>query len=177
MSTPPFPLAMDPPATALTPITSALLEQVLEMSRASPRRRIILPLHKNLDAGLQRMLNAMQPGSYVRPHRHALPPKCESVVLLRGSLGYASFDEAGRVVDRLIATSRGPTFGVDTEPGVFHTFVCLEPDTVLFEVKDGPYERISDKDFAAWAPEEGAAEAADYLRELERIFQGANGAR
>jgi hypothetical protein len=62
-------------------------------------------------------------------------------------------------------------FGVDIEPGVFHSFFALEEDTVLFEVKPGPYERIADKDFAAWAPKEGTAEARSYLEGLYRMCE------
>jgi len=49
---------------------------------------------------------------------------------------------------------------------IFHSFAATVEDTVLFEVKQGPYQKISDKDFASWAPVEGSAEARDYLKGL-----------
>lgn len=171
MSPAPFPLALEAPATPVTAVSRAMLEQALDMSRQSPRKRIILPLHKSSDATLQRMLNAMQPGTYVRPHRHRHPPKCESVIVLQGALGVVVFSDAGEVRQLLRADAAGPVLGVDSEPDILHTFLALAPDTVLFEVKQGPYEQASDKDFAPWAPAEGTAEAQAYLAQLEALFQ------
>lgn len=115
------------------------------------------------------MLNALQPGSYVRPHRHLLPPKAESSVLLRGSIGFITFHDDGRVDRQLVLSAGSSSFGVDCQPGPFHTLFALEPDTVVFEVKPGPYDPASDKDFAPWAPEEGSPEATAYLERLVRL--------
>jgi hypothetical protein len=57
---------------------------------------------------------------------------------------------------------------VDLLPGIYHSFIALEPDTVIYEVKTGPYTATSDKTFAPWAPAEGTAEAARYMAELLR---------
>ena len=57
-------------------------------------------------------------------------------------------------------------FGIDFEPGVLHTFFALQRDTVLFEVKPGPYEMQTDKDFASFAPAEESPEAAGYMTSL-----------
>lgn len=116
------------------------------------------------------MLNALQPGSYVRPHRHLSPPKAESIVLLRGKLGFVTFLDDGSVDRRLVLAAGSASFGVDCHPGLFHTIFALEPDTVVFEVKPGPYDPASDKDFAPWAPEEGSPESAAYLERLVRLL-------
>ena len=65
-----FPLAMDAPEGKVTLIDQALIGRAVEMSRKSPRRRIICPLHKANEDQLHRMLNCIQPDSYIRPHRH-----------------------------------------------------------------------------------------------------------
>ncbi len=57
-------------------------------------------------------------------------------------------------------------FGVDSDPGVYHTFLATEDDTVLFEVKPGPYSPANDKDFASWAPEKGSPAAKKYMQYL-----------
>jgi hypothetical protein len=67
-----------------------------------------------------------------------------------------------------------PTKGalaLDCRGGVWHTFFALEPGTVIFEVKPGPYEMATDKEFALWAPAENAADAPSYLAKLEEIFR------
>ena len=42
----------------------------------------------------------MQPGTYVRPHRHSTPPRWELFVVLRGALALLVFDDSGRVEER-----------------------------------------------------------------------------
>ena len=119
------------------------------------------------------MLNAIQPGSYVRPHRHLHPPKAESIILLQGTLAYVSFGEDGLPQEGgqvLIDSSRG-VFGCDIRPGVWHTIFALAPDTVLFEVKPGPYDPGVDKEFAPWSPPEHSPEAALFLAEVEDGFR------
>jgi hypothetical protein len=44
--------------------------------------------------------------------------------------------------------------------------LVLSEDTVLFEVKPGPYSEASYKDFAPWAPAEYSAKAEEYLHQL-----------
>ena len=159
-------LAMDPPATRVTLLDTALIDTAIQASRESPRRRMILPFHKSNSDNLHRMLNALQPGSYIQPHRHLDPPKAESVLVLKGSIQFVVFDDTGHVTQQVQLAASSDTIGVDVEPGVFHTFFAVEKDTVLFEIKPGPYEKTSDKDFAPWAPPEGSDEADSYLQQL-----------
>ena len=155
--------ALDPPEGPAVVLTSDLIATAVEASRLSPRRRIILPFHRRPDENLHRMLNAIQPGSYIRPHRHLFPPKPESIVLLRGSIHFVIFGDAGQVQSHFILSAGSANFGVDIQPGIYHTFFALEPDTVLFEVKPGPYDEKTDKDFAPWSPAEDDAEASTFL--------------
>ena len=160
-----FPLAMDPPAQQVVVITQDLVQQAIEASRTSPRRRIILPFHKSDENTLHRMLNAVQPGSYIRPHRHRDPPKDESLVLLQGAICVFIFEDDGQVRQRIRLASGTGNLGIDLAAGIYHTFIALEPDTVVFEAKPGPYLRATDKDFARWAPAEGTEQVrmANYL--------------
>ena len=114
------------------------------------------------------MLNAVQPGSYIRPHRHSNPPKSESIVVLQGRITLVIFSDDGSV-DRYFDLQAGThRFGADLEPDVFHTFFATAADTVLYEAKTGPYEPGSDKDFASWAPEEFSKESRVYLENLTK---------
>ncbi len=161
-----FPRAINPPSESVVNIGSDLIGKAMEVSRISPRRRVILPFHKSPDDTLQRMLNALQPGSYVPPHRHKTPPKAESIIVLKGAICYITFKDNGDVDKKIILTANSDITGIDTEPGIYHTFFALEKDTVLFEVKPGPYSPVTDKDFATWAPSENADEAVEYLNKL-----------
>ena len=155
--------ALDPPSGELALLSSELVEAALAQSRISARRRVILPLHKDASDTLHRMLNAVQPRSYIRPHRHLGPPKAESFVVLRGALAFFTFEEDGAVRDCAHVEAGGSPFGVDLSPGRYHGFVALAPDTLIFEAKPGPYVAATDKDFAPWAPEEGSPHADAYL--------------
>lgn len=146
-----------------------LMDAALVMSRKSPRKRIIQPLHGHDDDTLHRMLNCMQPGTYIRPHRHLDPPKAESFILIRGALLQLIFDDDGTVTETFEIRAGSSVFGGDIHPGVWHTWIILEPDTVAFEVKPGPYVQVTDKDFAPWAPEEGTGEAEEFVQLFQQI--------
>jgi cupin fold WbuC family metalloprotein len=158
------PAALPPVETLSTVVDQALIARVVAASHTVPRKRIIQPLHKAESACLQRMLNAIQPGSYIRPHRHAAD-RAESIVVLQGVILFLVFDAEGHVREHYRVEAGS---GIDFEGGVWHTFIAMEPDTVLFEVKPGPYNDITDKEFASWAPEECSGQAGDYLEELLR---------
>ena len=158
--------ASDAPEGAVVAVDENLISSVVKESRISPRKRMILPLHKGDFALLQRMLNAIQPGSYIRPHRHA-KDRAESIVVLQGAIRFLVFDDRGEIFQTLELRAGTPTFGIDFEGGVWHSFQTLEKDTVLFEVKPGPYNPDTDKEFAPWAPEEFSPEAAAYLESLQ----------
>jgi cupin fold WbuC family metalloprotein len=166
-----FRQALDAPTGELVVLSRALVESVVEASRVSPRRRILLPFHKSEAEPLHRMLNVIQPDSYVRPHRHLEPPKAEAWVVLRGAVAFFTFEEDGRVRDCLSLEAGGEHFGVDLAPGIFHGLVALVPDTVIYEVKNGPYAPASDKAFPSWAPAEGTPEATGYLARLREEYQ------
>jgi cupin fold WbuC family metalloprotein len=154
-------------------VTAGIIEAKSRDARQNPRKREILALqHGNADS-LQRMINAIEPGSYVQPHRHHAPPKAESVVLLSGSIGFVAFHEDGTLNHEacvLLHRSRGAV-ALDCRESVWHTFFALEPNTVVFESKSGPFDPRTDKEFAPWAPAEASIEAAAYLERLVATFQ------
>lgn len=172
-----FPRALPAPPGDLVPLTAALVEGALAGSRRSPRGRLIQRLHKSDAEPLHRMLNAVQPGSYVRPHRHLAPPKPEAWLVLRGAALFFTFEDDGRVRDVLEVAAGTDLFGVDLAAGVFHTLVAVAPDTVVYEAKPGPYAPADDKELAPWAPAEGDPGAAAYLRSLLDEHRRRAGAR
>ena len=48
--------------------------------------------------------------------------------------------------------------------------IALEEDTVLLEIKKGPYQPRYDKDFAVWAPKELTEESAKMLQIWRGLF-------
>lgn len=167
----PFRTALDAPAGELVWLDEAMIDQAVAYSRESPRGRMIAPFHKSPDDPLHRMLNALQPHSYVRPHRHLDPPKAEAWVVLRGAVAFFMFEEDGAIRECARIGAQDQRRGVDLSPGGYHGLIALEPDTVLYEVKTGPYAAISDKAFAPFAPVEGTPEAEAYRLALLKAYE------
>lgn len=149
---------------------SALFDRLTAQARALPRRRKNLNFHPSPDFPAHRFLNAMEPDSYGRPHRHLEPNKDETFVVLRGRFGLLLFDASGGVTTRAVLGPGGETVGANVPVGTFHCFVSLEPGSVFMEAKAGPYDAATDKDWAPWAPAEGDPRAGDYLETLRRYF-------
>ncbi len=145
-----------------------LLDELSARARDSSRKRRNLNFHFGDGDVLQRMLNAFEPGTYVCPHRHKTPPKREVFVLIRGRLLMLFFNDAGLVIHREMLDQKVGKYAVEIDPGEWHMAVSLEKGTVVYEVKDGPYDPGNDKEFAPWAPEEGTQNANAYL---ERLIQ------
>jgi len=147
-------------------IGEELLTEMSKKAKASPRLRTNYNFHQSYDAALQRMLNAAEPGTYIRPHKHEDPDKTEVFIILKGRVVIVEFDEKGRIVDHIILAVQKGAKAVEIPPRVWHTFIALEPDSVLYEVKEGPYDKISDKNFAGWAPEEGQEETGAFNKKI-----------
>jgi cupin fold WbuC family metalloprotein len=142
-------------------LDQALFDAVAAEARSSVRLRRNHNLHAEPEL-VQRFLNVMQPGTYVRPHRHLRSSQGEGFecfLLLQGMMGVLLLDPEGAVIQQLRLDGAGPLRGVEIPEGVFHTLVALAPDTVMFEIKQGPYQPTSDKDFLGAFPEEGTPEA------------------
>lgn len=150
-------------------ITDRLFEEVAQKAAASPRRRMNHNFHASMQENPHRFLNVLLEGTYVRPHRHIDPPKSETFVVLEGVAEVVIFDAEGRVTGRHRLgeqTGDGKTWGVDLAPGVWHTVIARSERVVCFEVKPGPWEPSTDKDFASWAPKESEPAAAEFLKSL-----------
>lgn len=151
-------------------LTHDLFATIEQEAAASPRRRQNFNFHTGPADNPHRMLNVLLRGTYVRPHRHVTPPKTEAFLPLTGSVGIVIFDDAGAVTAAYRLDAAGPVRGIDLPAGVWHTVLALTDSSVCYEVKPGPWEPASDKDFAAWAPAEGDAECAAFLARWEALF-------
>lgn len=126
--------------------------------------------HKEPADTLQRLLNAMEPYSYIQPHKHENPDKREAFFSLRGRIAVIEFDEIGNMTDYTLLDPSKGTYGAEIPERAFHTIIALDPNTVAYEIKDGPYNPDDDKNFAPWAPKEGSPEADPYLRKLLQLI-------
>ena len=149
------------------------LDALTARARTAPRRRQNLNLHPELRDPIQRLLNAGEPDTYVRPHRHR-PGRWELVAVLRGRVDTLLFDDTGAVTARY---TLGIGNCIEIPGATWHGFVFALPGTIALEIKPGPYDPQLDKEFAAWAPAEGAPGADDCARWIAAVQIGARWVR
>lgn len=143
-------------------IDQTLLTTLSTQAAASPRKRAHHNLHPQLDDPAQRLCIAMEPGTYVRPHRHMQPETWEILLILSGAVALLIFDESGKVLERIELAAGGEVTAVEIPANTWHAVASLKTGTVVFEVKQGPYAPISEVNYASWAPAEGVqAEAVE----------------
>lgn len=145
-----------------------LLDGVTDEARAVARLRKNYNFHTRDGAPCHRLLNAIEPDSYIPPHRHLDPEKDETIIVLRGKLGIIFFGDSGDVRETAVLSPGGYAVGVNIPHGEFHTLVSLESGTVFFETKAGPYLPLTEQEKAPWAPGEGSDDAAAWLASLQK---------
>ena len=133
-------------------IDKQLLDKLSTQAKANPRLRQAYDLRNpstssgqvQSEDNSQRMLNALEPGTVMPIHRHR--KSSETVVIVRGSLIERFYDEEGNVTEEVLMIPEGENPVVQVEKGRWHSLECLEPNTVLFESKDGKYEPLPEED-------------------------------
>jgi cupin fold WbuC family metalloprotein len=151
-------------------IDRALLERLAAEARSRPRLRINYNFHPEDAYPAHRLLNAIEPGSWLPPHRHLDPAKDESIIVIAGVLGVILFDDEGQVVEARRLAPGSDCCGVDIPHGTWHTVMALAAGTVIFEAKAGPYRPLGNGELAPWAPPENHADAQRYAAELRGLF-------
>lgn len=151
-------------------VDQGLLDGVTEAAKSHERKRKNHNFHSSGEAACHRLLNGIEPGSYVAPHCHLEASKDESIIALRGRLGVVIFDNDGRIAETAALQPGGPVVAVNIPHGIFHTMVALESGTVFFESKAGPYYPLTHEEKASWSPAEGDAGAAAYLAKIAALF-------
>jgi cupin fold WbuC family metalloprotein len=150
-------------------IADSLFDTVAALAEASPRLRMNYNFHSGPTDNPHRFLNVLLRGTYIRPHRHLVPPKSESFLVLEGMADLVLFDDQGKITARYQLSAESPEgrlWGVDISPGVWHTIMARTTRVVCFEVKLCPWVAADDKEFAKWAPAEIDPDAATYSRTL-----------
>ena len=125
-------------------LNKEVLDQLSKSASENPRLRASFDLRNTEKDHSQRMLNALQPGTILPIHRH--PSTAETLIMVRGSVCQQFYNENGEVTDTFVLKAGGECSALQIPAGQFHSLECLEPDTVIFEAKDGPYMPVSAED-------------------------------
>ena len=145
-------------------------QKLTDEARINPRLRQHHNIHHSYAEPVQRLFNAIEPLSYIRPHRHASDPRDELLVAVLGRMALLVFDDQGHITRSVLlgAEASGPEYhaAVEVSSADWHTVIALTPASVLLEVKAGPFDPERPKDYEPWAPAESSTEAQKYLKDL-----------
>ena len=125
-------------------LDKALFDSVSVEAKHSSRLRMSCDMRTTVNDQSQRMLNAIEPGTELPIHRHT--NSTETCIVLRGSAEEIFYDDNGNETEHVLMRPDSECCGVNIEVGRWHKIVSLEPNTVIFEAKDGAYEPLSRED-------------------------------
>jgi len=125
-------------------IDTHLLNEVSRQAIENQRLRMNYNFHTSLDAPAQRLLNALQIGTDLPIHRHK--HTAETYILLQGELKVLYYNDNKEIIATAILNPLKKNHGIHIPAGQWHTIEVLAPDSVIFEVKDGPYAPLNEDD-------------------------------
>lgn len=153
------------PDAVLRPIGREQMESARQLAGESTRQRAVVRYHDH-EEPVQRMVHALEPGSYVRPHRHQDPDKLEIFLALAGRAWLCRWSSDGELEQHVEIAPGGPIYGVEIPARAWHSLLAAAPGTVLYEIIEGAYSPSSHKDYAPWAPPEGTPEGDAFVEAL-----------
>jgi cupin fold WbuC family metalloprotein len=167
-------------ASGMTLLGQELLDSLARQAACSPRLRVTYLLHTPTER-VQRCLIALQPGTYVRPHRHPPMPgrrRFEFLLVVQGAIGILLFDEHGTIVETVHLGQAQSLYGAELAEATYHTVVALAPNTIVLEIKEGPYEAGGDKAFLPLFPDDNTRAAQQLTAQWQhQVTQALSGLR
>ena len=135
-------------------LDNTLFNKIQEKAEASPRLRMHYDLRTQADLARgigvapasdeswrdssQRMINVLMPETAIPIHRHN--DTSETVVICRGAVREEFYNDRGEKIAEFVLEAGGECPAVQVPKGMYHTCVCLEPGSVIFEAKDRAYD-------------------------------------
>lgn len=140
-------------------LDNKLFDEILEKAQSSPRRRMNFDLRTQARIpGLaaddvadgwadmsQRMLNVLMTDTVIPIHRHM--ETSETVIVCRGKVREEFYDAEGNKTAEFVMEAGGECPGIQVPMGQYHTLVCLEDGSVIFEAKDRAYDPVGTEEF------------------------------
>lgn len=130
--------------STLTIIDKTLYDNLTLAAAENERLRMNFNLHATLDDAVQRLLNALEPGTVLPIHRHKHTD--ETYFVLRGALNLLLYNNDKKLIETVELSAQTEKYGVVVPAGAWHTVEVLEKGTVIFEVKQGPYAPLDAED-------------------------------
>lgn len=119
-------------------LDNILFDSILLQAQESPRRRMNYDLRTSKADTSQRMLNVLMTDTVIPIHRHT--DTSETVIVCRGKVREEFYDADGNKTAEFVLQAGGECPGIQVPMGQYHTLVCLEDGSVIFEAKDRAYD-------------------------------------
>ncbi len=148
-------------------VDKEVIQDTIEKSRMSSRGRAMTVLHPPEKKGIRILVNAIQPGSYVQPHRHEYE---EAFGILSGELDVLFFDQEGKVISRNTFNQHNGSRFVEIPPLMYHTVLSNEQDSCILDLSIGPFNPNGYKQFAPWSPSEPEGGMPAYTEEIHEYM-------
>jgi len=144
-------------------INKKLFIELIENAKNSPRKRSHKNFHSDYKELVQRLFIGLIEGTYVRPHKHPQSFKWEMIIGVKGKTGLLIFDDNGIIIRRLTLSPES-SLGIELPPNTWHTVFPINDESVIMEIKEGPFNSNDPCDFAEWAPEEASEKCDHFLQ-------------
>lgn len=140
-------------------IDDDLLDRTSEKALRAPRLRMNHNFHTREDEPVNRLLNAMEPGTYLPVHRHTAPPKSESDRRAQRAPRRVRFRRPG--TNRATGGRRSVArrVWVRHRSGRMARVARARAGNGRFRGQAGPYVPVGAVDLAPWTPAADDAEA------------------
>lgn len=119
-------------------ITFSDMQQQSDAAARSPRLRAHRNFHPELTDPVQRLAIAMEPGTYIRPHRH--PHTFELLLALSGRFVVLTFDDLGYVTRRIVLGEECTALEMDA--GTWHAVLSLDAGGVILRSNTAVISRL-----------------------------------
>ena len=121
-----------------------ILDELTKAAKISARLRMNYNIHVSFNDAVQRMFNALEPGTEIPIARHKTCS--ETLILLRGKLRINIYNDNKDVIESYILDNDIGNIGYHIEKDRWHKVESLESGTVVFETREGPYVPLSNED-------------------------------
>lgn len=125
-------------------LTNSIIKKLSKEAKSSPRLRMNYNLHESFEDSVQRMFNALEPGTIVPIARH--PYSSETLIMLRGKLRVLIYDDNKNIIEDVVIAPNTENIGYHIPKGTWHQVESLEAGTVCFETREGPYAPVAEED-------------------------------
>ena len=145
-----------------------MMNELIKDSHLSLRKRSAKSFHSPDYHGPRILALCMQMESYLRPHMHSAEFS-EEIIHINGRICLVLFDSEGNINSHKILDQNDKIATVPAK--TYHLVLSLAEDSMFFEVSQGPYDNLTYKTPASWAPEEGSKDEKSYLDNIKNLIK------